>query len=153
MPKCYLCETQVDKLDTVRWENKNFHPDCAETYKEKRMLSDYICKLFGFKAPGPRVQAQIKKFTVDNHFTYKGIYNSLKYFFEIKGNSVRKANEGIGIVPYVYDEAQLYYKRLERTARALADSVDKNRQRIVKFQGEKPIKKKEEIDLSQLGDD
>ena len=37
---------------------------------------------------------------------------TLKYFFEIKGNSIEKANGGIGIIPYVYEEAYKYYQNL-----------------------------------------
>jgi hypothetical protein len=31
------------------------------------------------------------------------------YFYEVKGNSIEKANNGIGIVPYIYKDAYNYY--------------------------------------------
>ena len=37
---------------------------------------------------------------------------ALIYFFEVKGNSIEKANNGIGILPYIYQEAYQYYYSL-----------------------------------------
>ena len=42
-------------------------------------------------------------------YTHSGILKALIYFFEIKGNSIDKANGGIGIVPYIYKDAYNYY--------------------------------------------
>ena len=43
------------------------------------------------------------------HYTYSGIYKTLQYWYEIKNNDISKANGGIGIVPYVYDQAKQYF--------------------------------------------
>lgn len=37
---------------------------------------------------------------------------TLKYFFEVKGNNLEKANGGIGIVPFVYEDARRYWHDL-----------------------------------------
>ena len=37
---------------------------------------------------------------------------ALVYFYEIKGNSVDKANGGIGIIPFIYNDAYNYYYSL-----------------------------------------
>jgi hypothetical protein len=42
-------------------------------------------------------------------YTYSGIKRTLEYFYEVKKNSIEKANGGIGIVPWVYEEAKRYY--------------------------------------------
>lgn len=34
---------------------------------------------------------------------------TLKYFFEVKGHTTEKANGGIGIIPFVYEDARNYY--------------------------------------------
>ena len=57
----------------------------------------------------PRIRKQIKQYIEDYHYTYSGIHKSLTYFYEIKGNSIDKANGGIGIVPYIYQKAYQYY--------------------------------------------
>jgi hypoxanthine phosphoribosyltransferase len=59
--------------------------------------------------PGPRNNAYISKF-VGEGMTYKGMTNALKYFYDVKKNSIEKSNNGIGIIPWVYEEAQKYFE-------------------------------------------
>lgn len=40
------------------------------------------------------------------------MHKALKYFYELKGNDIKKANGGIGIIPYVYSQAHDYYYSL-----------------------------------------
>ena len=80
--------------------------------KDREDLYDYIMKLFNISFVDPKIQKQIKKYIEENNYTYSGIKKALVYFFEIKGNSVEKANGGIGIVPYVYTQAYNYYYSL-----------------------------------------
>ena len=80
--------------------------------KDREELYDYIMKLFNISFVDPKIQKQIKKYIEENNYTYSGIKKALVYFFEIKGNSVEKANGGIGIVPYVYTQAYNYYYSL-----------------------------------------
>jgi hypothetical protein len=103
----------MDKDISVRFKEKNYHTECLQLVKERDRLGEYICYLFKLKKPGPRNYTLIKKYIEDNGYTYKGIFYSLKYFYEIKKNDIRKSNESIGIVPYVYDEAQKYFEDLE----------------------------------------
>ena len=37
------------------------------------------------------------------------INSKLYYFYHIQNNDIKKANDGIGIVPYVYNNAYNYY--------------------------------------------
>jgi len=78
------------------------------------MLEEYIKKLFGYSSIPPRVTKQIQNYVHDleHNYTYSGIYKTLRYFFEVRGNSLEKANGGIGIVPYVYDEAYTYWRAI-----------------------------------------
>lgn len=74
---------------------------------------EYIKKLFNIKTLTPLIKMQLKKYLSEEYkYSYSGILKSLIYFFEIKGNSIDKANGGIGIVPYVYDQAFRYYYSL-----------------------------------------
>ena len=38
--------------------------------------------------------------------------NNVVTFFDLKGNGIQEANGGIGIIPYVYDEAKEYYYQI-----------------------------------------
>lgn len=69
-------------------------------------------KLFNVTYINPRIRKQIKQYLEEYHYTYSGIHKALTYFYEIKNNSIEKANGGIGIVPYCYKQAFDYYYAL-----------------------------------------
>ena len=52
---------------------------------------------------------QIKKYMKEYGYSYEGIEYCVRYFFIIKENSIDKAQGGIGIVPYIYEDAKQYY--------------------------------------------
>ena len=63
------------------------------------------------------------KFELDKAKTLPEIRKALVYFFEIKGNSIEKANGGIGIVPYVYQQAYNYYLALWQAQQKNQDKI------------------------------
>lgn len=150
--KCSLCGLGVLKAEAVRYKNKNYHADCKEKKVEKEELSEYICRLFSLKAPGPRINTQLKSFFEKYpNYTYKGIKQALEFFYEVQKKPKEKANQGIGIVPYVYDSAQEYFNnislRQERVAEALSNSLNVQTQNIVV---KKQEKEKKLYDLNNL---
>lgn len=80
-------------------------------------------KLFNMSYVDARIRKQINQYVDDYNFTYSGIKKALIYFFEIKGNSIEKANGGIGIVPYVYQQAYQYYLALWQAQQKNEDKV------------------------------
>ena len=72
-------------------------------------LMDYIKQLFGNSANYAQIKRQLKIYINDNHYSYSGILKSLVYFYQIKGNSIEKANGALGIVPFIYQDAYNYY--------------------------------------------
>ena len=114
--KCLYCGQifDRDKVPFIQVSKRRYaHKECSMSEDEKKLqenkdreeLYDYIMKLFNISFVDPKIQKQIKKYIEENNYTYSGIKKALVYFFEIKGNSVEKANGGIGIVPYVYTQA------------------------------------------------
>ena len=79
---------------------------------EAEKLDLYIMKLFKWDYVKPRVKKQISQYIDEYNFTYSGIRKALMYFYEIKGKSLDKAQGGIGIVPYIYQDAYNYYYAL-----------------------------------------
>lgn len=151
--KCSYCGNGVLKTDAKRHKNKNYHAECLEIQLEKEDLTEYICKLFSLKAPGPRIYTQIKTFFEKySNYTYKGIKQALVYFYEVQKKPIDKANQGIGIVPYVYDSAQEYYNnislRQERVATALSNSLSVESKEIIVKKQEK--KQKNLYDMENL---
>ena len=72
----------------------------------------------------PKIRKQINTYINEYHYTYSGILKSLIYFYEIKHNSIEKANGGIGIVPYTYTAARNYYY-------AIWEAQQKNEEKVI----------------------
>ena len=83
-----------------------------ELYKEKAELEQYIMKLLGENYINPRVRKQLNQYVEEYNYTYSGMLKALIYFYEVKGNSVEKANGGVGIIPWIYKDAYNYYYNL-----------------------------------------
>lgn len=111
-------------------KGKWYHLGCAQIKKDKMELDAYICKLFGLKAPGPMNNTLIKKYKEQKGYNYKGIQNALKYFYEIKKHSTDKSEERVGIVPFVYAEAEEYFTNLERTRKKNKNVLEKEKEEI-----------------------
>lgn len=113
--KCFFCGQTFDrdKIDCVQVSSRRYaHSECYKNKEQymtdEQRLHEYLKKLFHVDKLNPRVFIQIKDF-VDKGMTYDSIQKTMQYFYEVKGNSISKANEGIGIVPYVCKEAGEYY--------------------------------------------
>ena len=119
---CYYCKQKFnrDKESFVQVSARRYaHQKCAEEHensiseeeKELAKLYEYIKNLLGEDYNAARVTKQIKDYQKDG-MSYSGILKTLIYFYEVKGNSKEKANGGIGIVPFVYQDAYNYYHAL-----------------------------------------
>lgn len=122
MVKCFYCSSMFDansepfeKVNSRRYAHTECHKKALEgkskEEKDKQILEDYIKKLFNITQLTPKIRKQINTLmnNKEKSYTYSGIYKTLKYHFEVKHGDIEKANEGIGIVQYRYDEAYKYY--------------------------------------------
>jgi hypothetical protein len=117
---CTYCKKPMSKKDAncvMIGNNKYVHKECQalEENREKtdrEKLEEYIKELFSLAYIEPRVKAQIKKYVEEYNYTYSGMQKALYYFYEVKGGDKSKANGGIGIIPYVYQDAYNYHYNL-----------------------------------------
>ena len=121
MVKCPLCGKTFDANQEpfVMINSRRYaHLSCQQSanekedkiQKDKTALEQYIKKLFSYDKLPLKVTKQIQKYVTENNYTYSGILKTLKYWFEIKKGDIEKANGGIGIVPFVYNDAFLYWR-------------------------------------------
>ena len=113
LPKCPDCkEDVVDKDKATKISGRWVCEKCLEIRKgkqdERQVLYDYIAKLFNIEYPTIWMKKQVKDFKEDYNYTYKGMELTLRYWTETLGNSMHEA-KGIGIVPYIYDEAKEFF--------------------------------------------
>lgn len=140
-----------------------------ENLKNKQLLSDdrdalwyYIFRLFGQYSEDKPVSdwniTQMQKFKAQG-MPYRGQLLTLKYFFEVKKNSIEKAKGSIGIIPFIYAEARVYYENKAKKADDIANSIKRQleKDRIeIKYNPEdymKQKKKKKKINLEDIGEE
>lgn len=137
MVLCPYCRQKFDreKIPFVMVGARRYaHIECAKAAennksqeeKDKEALEEYIMKLFNEDYINARVRKQINQYKEEYNYTYSGMLKALIYFFEIKKNSIEKANGGIGIIPYIYKDAFNYYY-------AIWEAQQKNEAKLVKL--------------------
>ena len=126
MVKCTVCGESFDrdKIQAVKSGARRYaHYTClpegelvplpnAVVDQDLVDLENYIKNLLGDDYNPARVKKQIKDYKNEYKYSYSGMLKALVWFYEIKGNSIEKANGGIGILPFVYQDAYNYYYSL-----------------------------------------
>ena len=137
-----------------------------ENLKLKERVNDdrdalwfYIHRLFGPDTDGRAVSewnvTQMMKFNRQG-MGYKSQLLTLKWFYEVEKNPIQEKYKTIGIIPYVYDKAALYYKTQEKKRIEVEEAIEKQleQDRIeIKYNPSDYIgakKKKKMIDLDQI---
>lgn len=119
--KCKFCkqEFQKSKTEYVQIGNSQYaHVTCAELEQKREKtdeekLYDYIMKLFGYNYVPPRAKKQINQFAQEYNYTYSGMQKALEYYYEVSGaGDLDQAHDGVGIIPYIYQQAYDYYYNL-----------------------------------------
>lgn len=172
MPECRICHQLINKkkeIEGVDWcmptRNYYYHVKCYTDWKASQPLGDdeWIPMIYDFLARDLKVSynwhlcdSQRKKFIRENKYTNKGIYFTLKYFYEVKKNSWDKGHGGIGIVPYTYNEACQYWTEQERKQHGFVDAIEsqlKERaaREVVTIKRPQKKKVKEKYSLDDIG--
>jgi hypothetical protein len=131
--KCLYCEKKFDrdKMPYIQVGRRYAHKECSLTAEERKTqeeqdkqdLDNYIIQLLKIDYIDARIRKQIKTYLEEHNYTYSGIKKALIYFYEVKGNSIEKANGGIGIVPFIYKDAFNYYYALWQAQQQNKDKV------------------------------
>lgn len=169
---CRICKQKINRnleIEGVDWimpsKNYFYHKKCYEDWKFSEPLKDeeWVHYIYDFLSRDLKVsynyhlcEAQRKKFIKENKFTNKGIFFSLKYFYDIKNGDWKKSHQSIGIIPYIYQEACSYWVTQNRKTNGICDAIEKQmrqaKERETKIVYHKTAKKKAGIDLSIIGD-
>ncbi len=155
--KCLYCGKTFNReleeyvqVNKVRYAHKVcYDQHTASITQEERdlmALKNYIKKLFNVETISPRIHKQIEDYHNNRNYTYSGILKSLTYFFQIKGNSIEKANGGIGIVPYVYEDARNYYTAIWMAQQQnISKPIEQYQPKIVEIHIPPPVRKEHKV--------
>lgn len=120
-----MCEYLVNKdtQEFVKHSTKTYHKHCFEQFElgkqHRKELHEYICELYSMPIVNGFILKQIKEFEEVYGYKLGGMKLALQYFHEIEGNPVESANvkyktQGIGIIPYIYDEARDHFMKMNQ---------------------------------------
>ena len=118
--KCPYCDKyfyrdmeEFVQINKTRYAHKacydRHNAELSQEERDLNVLKDFIKKLFNIDSLTEKINRQIKDYHENKKYTYSGMYKSLVWFYQIKGHPIDKANGGIGIIPYVYEDARNYY--------------------------------------------
>lgn len=155
--KCPICGKSFDRdIVPCHQDGRRYlHIECwarqeaskTQDDKDKEALEEYIKELFKLGTIPQKIQKQIESFHKEYHYTYTGIKKSLVYHFEVKKGDIKQANGGIGIVPYVYEQARIYYYQIwqaqqKNTEKVIDDYIPKVINIKIKNPQKQPKKRK-----------
>ena len=120
--QCIYCKQKFDitkegyemprphKYAHIKCYKENYTPDEEYITKIYSLLKEEIGMTYDYQT----CERQRIHFVTKMGYTNEGIYNALKYHYLVKKGSIEKSGNRIGIVSYVYNEAQEYYQNLKK---------------------------------------
>lgn len=136
-----FCMATVNRYAHLTCFNKNHTPDDEYIPKIYKFLKEEVLISYDYT----QCERQRKNFITKFGYTNEGILNALKYFYKVKKQSPEKSGNRIGIVPYIYSEAQEYYNNLKKKQKEIAKVVEtqlKQKPKIINvYLPEKPVDK------------
>ncbi|MCA1027026.1 hypothetical protein LCM23_13070 [Cytobacillus kochii] len=134
--KCPYCERKLDKDESYEYKKRYYHVECFEEWNQEKThreeLLSYVCNLYKMDAPTGMMLKQIKDFQTDYKYKLKGMELALRYFHDTLGNSVVEG-AGIGIIPFVYEDAKKHYIQLSKVEESVENTTPK-KTRVVEVQ-------------------
>jgi hypothetical protein len=147
MVQCRICKEKFDRLDPANVEGRDFvkpsermyyHKKCYDEYQASRLdvhanmtdelwftaTWDFLRKDLKYSFNYVKVRKQWEGF-LKKKMTAKGIYFTLKYFYEIKRGDVTKSENGIGIVPHTYEDSCSYWYEREERDKGICAAIEK----------------------------
>lgn len=143
--KCLLCNKNFDreKIPYVKIGNRYAHEKCtlANPKKTKELFDRedfYNCikSIYGLKYDYQMINSQAEHFIKTYGYTWYGMTKSLQWFYFVNNGTTEKSNDGVGIIPYVYDKAKEYYKEVNTTQKK--NEKIKLRQPVIEIKSKSP---------------
>lgn len=135
--KCYGCKEDFLREEIINYcspRAKTGHNYCPKCYKEKLAREEFyetVCKIFGLKAPGPRIWTDRERIQKKYGYTDETIIDCLKYIYEVQG--IKKLTESLSLVTPINVDKMMAYKRAQNFRKNLFNEAMKNNYRYEKI--------------------
>jgi hypothetical protein len=145
MVHCRICHGAIDKDKTKQGQdwimpstNYYYHTRCYEDWARKTKdietqstdpdmwkdaLYKYLTRELRISIDFVKMSRQWEN-NLGKGFTPKGIYFAIRYFYEIKKGDPKKAEQGIGIIPYIYKESSTYWVQLIQKGNDVCEKIE-----------------------------
>lgn len=113
--KCYGCKETFRREELLSYTpinakiSHNYCPKCYEEKLAREKFSQTVCKIFGLKAPGPRIWAERERLRNTYGYTDETICDCLQYVYEV--NKTKKLSESLCLVTPTNVEKMMKMKR------------------------------------------
>ena len=120
LAKCFYCNEQFDRnqeewvaVNSRRYAHKKCYEaaQAGKTQEEKdyEELIKYIKQKFALSTVSAKITRQIADYKKEYSFSYTGMLKALTWWFDVQKHTLEGTNGGIGILPYIYNDARTYY--------------------------------------------
>ena len=174
--RCRICHKEINKktmkedIDWIMPTNRYYyHKSCYNDWKRqaedikytlneelyKKSMLDYLTKDLRMSPNYSKIMKQWDSL-IKKGKTPKGIFISLKYYYEVMNGDTTKADGGIGIVPYIYDDAAKYWVDREKRETGILEKIERqireknNQATVIVYQNTPKKKKKKEVSLEDI---
>ena len=177
--QCRICKGKIDRDGQNDWcmpqDKWYYHIACFDDFAKKRgaikegdihievdddmwkgAVYDYLKKDVKIALNFTKFQSQWDNF-LKKGMTAKGIYFTLRYFYEIEKGDTSKCENGIGIVPHIYERGTCYWgERNNRDkgicARIEAQIMQAAEKKVKVIRQAPKVAKKPVIDLAAIAE-
>lgn len=143
---CRICKAVIDRDNQNDWVEPSpkwfYHISCYEDFANKKgkiregdisaEVEDDIWKsaVYDYLRLDLKMSVNYAKFTsqwnnfLKKNMTAKGIYFALRYFYEIMRGDPKKSENGIGIVPHIYNEGTCYWGERNQRDKGICNRIE-----------------------------
>ena len=143
---CRICKACIDRENQNDWVEPSprwfYHISCYEDFANKKgkimegdigaEVDDDIWKaaVYDYLRRDLKMSLNYVKFTsqwnnfLKKNMTAKGIYFTLRYFYEVAKGDPSKSENGIGIVPHIYAEGTSYWGERNQRDKGICNRIE-----------------------------
>ena len=165
--KCYgYCESKYPKEELLKFkanpnsktEGVNVCRSCfdikTKEVNDRNSLYKFIQETYNLTFPTGNMLRQIKTFKEERGYTYKNIWFTLDYVFNVKKVYKPQTKFGVAMVPYFHDEMIAYYKNLkERRENTEVKKIESKKITIKPFELNHEYRTKKIINMEEILND
>ena len=124
--KCPICGKIFDRdiVECVQIAARRYAHKTCINQDEKNLTQDVVDKdnfyqcikqIYGKDYNYQLINHQAEEYIQLYNYTWTGMEKALRWFYILNQGSIEDSHGGVGIIPYIYDEAKQYYYELYLT--------------------------------------